>query len=132
MYDVEKSLGFLLAKAYQRAFALFKAELETYDITPPQLGILLFLWQEDGMSQVELSEKSQVDRTTLGGLIDRLEKNGMVERHPHPHDRRAHQIRLTAQGKALQAPLTVCSQRSLAKLTAGLSEAEVNDLIRML
>src|ERR1039457_5428406 len=106
MYDVEKSLGFLLAKAYQRAFALFKAELETYDITPPQLGILLFLWQEDGMSQVELSEKSQVDRTTLGGLIDRLEKNGMVERHPHPHDRRAHQIRLTAQGKALQAPLT--------------------------
>jgi DNA-binding MarR family transcriptional regulator len=132
MYDVEKSLGFLLAKAYQRVFALYKAELEQHDITPPQLGILHFLWQQDGMTQVELSEKSQVDRTTLGGLIDRLEKNGLVERHAHPKDRRAYQIRLTARAKELQAPLTECSKRSLAKFTNGLSEADLAELIRML
>jgi len=52
MYDIEKSLGFLLAKAYQRAFATFRLELEPYEMTPPQFGILRFLWQEDGMTRL--------------------------------------------------------------------------------
>lgn len=132
MYDIEKSLGFLLAKVYQRTFATFKAELEPYELTPPQFGILRFLWQEDGMSQVELSEKCQVDRTTLGGLIDRLERNGLVERRRHPSDRRVHRIILTPKGKELESPLLECSQRALEKLTIGLSENEINELTRML
>ena len=132
MYIVENSLGFLLAKAYQRAFAIFKNELEFYELTPPQFGILRFLWQEDGMTQVELSEKCQVDRTTLGGLIDRLERNCLVERHPHPNDRRAYLIRLTTKGKTLEAPLLECSKRATAKLTSGLHDDEIGELTRML
>jgi len=132
MHIVEKSLGFLLAKAYQRAFAIFKSELEPYELTPPQFGILRFLWQEDGMTQVELSEKCQVDRTTLGGLIDRLERNGLVERHPHPNDRRAYQIRLSQKGKELEAPLMECSIRATSKLTIGLKDKDITELTRML
>jgi DNA-binding MarR family transcriptional regulator len=132
MQNIEKSLGFLLAKAYQRAFAIFKNELEPYELTPPQFGILRFLWQEDGITQVELSEKCQVDRTTLGGLIDRLERNGLVERHPHPSDRRAHQIRLSQKGRELEKPLQECSQRAISKLTAGLKDSDINELTRLL
>jgi len=132
MFNIEKSIGFLLAKAYQRAFALAKEELEPYDLTPPQFGVLAFLWQQDGMTQVELSEKSQVDRTTLGGLIDRLEKSGVVERRPHPHDRRAYQIRLTPKGKSMEAPLSECSNKALAKFTSGLTNGDVADLARIL
>jgi MarR family transcriptional regulator, lower aerobic nicotinate degradation pathway regulator len=132
MYEIETSLGFLLAKVYQRAFSIFKQELATYDLTPPQLGILRFLWQEDGMTQIELSEKCQVDRTTLGGLIDRLERNGLVERKRHPNDRRAHQIKLTAKGKDLEKPLILCSQSALEKLTTGLNQQELAELTRML
>jgi DNA-binding MarR family transcriptional regulator len=132
MFDIEKSIGFLLAKAYQRAFALVKEEMEPFDLTPPQFGVLAFLWQQDGLTQVELSEKSQVDRTTLGGLIDRLEKCGLVERHPHPRDRRAHQIRLTPRGKSMEAPLSECSNKALAKFTGGLKDGDVAELARML
>lgn len=132
MYDIEKSLGFLLAKVYQRTFATFKSELDPYELTPPQFGILRFLWQQDGITQIELSEKCQVDRTTLGGLLDRLERNGLVERHKHPNDRRAHQIRLTSKGKELETPLIECSQRALKKLTSGLSDDEINEFTRML
>jgi len=132
MYDVEKSIGFLLAKAYQRAFAFFREELEPFDLTPPQFGVLAFLWQQDGLTQVELSEKSQIDRTTLGGLIDRLEKGGLVERHPHPHDRRAHQILLTLRGRSLEAPLGECANKALARLTNGLNTGDVADLARIL
>jgi len=132
MFDIENNIGFLLAKAYQRAFALAKEEMEPFDLTPPQFGILAFLWQQDGLTQVELSERSQVDRTTLGGLIDRLEKCGLVERHPHPHDRRAHQIRLTPKGKSMETVLSECSNKALAKLTSGLTNGDVADLARIL
>lgn len=132
MYDIENSVGFLLAKAYQRAWALFKEELDAYDLTPPQFGVMGFLWQQDGLTQVELSEKSQIDRTTVGGLIDRLEKIDMVERHPHPQDRRAHMIRLTTKGKGMEQPLTETAQRVIAKLTAGLNQRDTEDLVRIL
>lgn len=132
MYDVEKSIGFLLSKGYQRSWALLREEIEIYDLTPPQFGLLAFLWQQDGLTQVELSEKGQIDRTTIGGLIDRLEKSGLVERRPHPLDRRAYKIHLTERGKAMEKPLSECAGRALAKLTNGLSGQEIGELTRML
>jgi DNA-binding MarR family transcriptional regulator len=132
MYDINKSIGFLLSKAYQRSWAIMRGEIEPYDLTPPQFGLLAFLWQQDGLTQVELSEKGQIDRTTIGGLIDRLEKNGLVERRQHPQDRRAYKIHLTDQGKRLEVPLSECAERSLTKFTKGLNGQEVAELCRML
>lgn len=132
MYDIENSIGFLLSKGYQRAWALLREEIDKYELTPPQFALLAFLWKEDGLTQTELSEKGQIDRTTLGGLIDRLEKNGLVQRRKHPKDRRAFQIHLTSQGRELEGPLTGCAQRTLSRLTVGLSQQEVGELRRLL
>ncbi|MDD5285632.1 MAG: MarR family transcriptional regulator [Desulfuromonadaceae bacterium] len=132
MYNIEKSIGFLLAKGYQRAWALLREEIEVYDLTPPQFGLLAFLWQQDGVTQAELSENGQIDRTTIGGLIDRLEKSGLVERRPHPQDRRAYKIYLTKRGKEIETPLSECAKRAVTKLTNGLSKQEIGELTRML
>ena len=132
MYDIEKSIGFLLSKAYQRAWAILREEIEQYDLTPPQFALLAFLWQQDGLTQVELSEKGQIDRSTVGGLIDRLERSGLLERRQHPQDRRAYLIYLTEQGKAMEGTLSACAGRSLERFTSGLNENEVKDLRRML
>jgi len=132
MIDIEKSVGFLLAKAYQRACALFKEEFDSYDLTPQQFGLLAFLWIEDGLSQAELSARSQIDRTTMGGIIDRLEKEGIVERANHPDDRRAFQVFLTARGKSLEEELCLVANRVLEKVNAPLSDEEQATLIRLL
>jgi DNA-binding MarR family transcriptional regulator len=132
MYDINESIGFLLSKAYQRVWAIMRAEIETYDLTPPQFGLLAFLWQQDGLTQAELSEKGQIDRTTVGGLVDRLEKVGLVERRQHPQDRRAYEIYLTDRGRELEGPLSECAGRSLSKFTRGLNEQEICELRRML
>jgi len=132
MYDINNSIGFLLSKAYQRAWAIMREEIETFDLTPPQFGLLAFLWLQDGLTQVELSEKGQIDRTTIGGLVDRLEKLGLVERRQHPQDRRAYKIHLTERGKELEVPLSECAGRTLKKFTRGLNEQEVSELRRML
>lgn len=132
MYDVEKSIGFLLSKGYQRAWAILREEIEQYNLTPPQFALLSFLWKQDGLTQVELSEKVQIDRSTIGGLIDRLERDGLLERRQHPQDRRAYKICLTEQGKAMETTLCACAERSLQRFTSGLTGDEVNELRRML
>lgn len=130
--DIEKTLGFLLAKAYQRALLVFKEEFGSCDLTPQQFGLLGFLWQQDGLTQAELSAKSQIDRTTMGGLIDRLEKEGLVERRSHPEDRRAYRICLSERGKALEPELTPLARKALEKLCAKLSHEEVETLKSLL
>ncbi|RNC67643.1 MAG: MarR family transcriptional regulator [Desulfuromonadales bacterium] len=121
MYDIENSIGFLISKVYQRGFGIFKDELERYDLTPQQFGLLAFLWIEDGLSQTVLSQKTQIDRTTIGGLIDRLEKLGLVGRLPHPEDRRAYRICLTDRGTDLEKELCAIAagvtQKFLAPIT---------------
>jgi DNA-binding MarR family transcriptional regulator len=132
MFDIENSLGFLLAKSYQKGYALFKAPLEKFSLTPKQFSLLAFLWKQDGLSQVELSDKCQIDRTTLGGLIDRLQKQGYVRREPNPEDRRAFQIYLTEKGQALEEELLAIARKVTDSFTAGLSSAETETLRQLL
>ena len=131
-FEIEKSLGFLLSKAYQRLWTICRKELEEHDITPPQFALLAFLWHHDGQTQAELSEKSQIDRTTIGGLVDRLEKSGLVQRQRHPQDRRAYRIMLTSNGRVLEPVLNEVIARTRQQFTAGLSDNEVTELVRML
>lgn len=132
MTDVSKSVGFLLAKAYQRACALYKEQFDAYDLTPQQFGLLRFLWEEDGITQVELSSRSQIDRTTIGGLIDRLEQSGLLVRLPHRSDRRAHLIRLTDAGRSLKNELLPLGEELQRRILSPLSDEEVESLIAIL
>jgi MarR family transcriptional regulator, lower aerobic nicotinate degradation pathway regulator len=130
--DIEKSVGFLLAKAYQRACLLFKEEFEGRDVTPQQFGLLGFLWHQDGLTQAELSAKSQIDRTTMGGLIDRLEKEGLVARRAHPEDRRAYRICLTEKGKQMERDLAPLAMKTQEKFTSKLTPQELETLKSLL
>ncbi len=132
MFDIENSIGFLLAKVHQRGFALFKEPLDTYGMTPRQFSLLAFLWQEDGLSQADLSAKSQIDRSTLGGLIDRLEKDGLVARLPDPDDRRAYRICLTARGKSLEKELCEIARSVQEKFIAVITHEERDTLLQLL
>lgn len=89
----------------QGACALYKEQFDSCDLIPQQFGLLRFLWEEDGITQVELSSRSQIDRTTIGGLIDRLELSGLPQRLHHPDDRRAYRICLTESRRKLEVKL---------------------------
>lgn len=132
MTEVSNSIGFLLSKAYQRACALYKEKFGNYDLTPQQFGLLRFLWEEDGLTQVELSSRSQIDRTTIGGLIDRLEQSGLLQRLPHPEDRRAYRISLTDKGKSLQEELTPLAEELHRAILEPLTPEEVEALTAIL
>lgn len=132
IFDIEKSIGFLIAKVYQRGAALFKEEFDRFDLTPQQFSLLCFLWKQDGLSQAELSSRTQIDRTTIGGLIDRLEKDGHVQRVSDPADRRAYQIFLTPKGMSLRDTLVPVACRVRDTFVSPLTESECMTLKSLL
>jgi MarR family transcriptional regulator, organic hydroperoxide resistance regulator len=92
-------IGFELVSAH---FAAAAAEL---DLAPSQARALHELDLERPISMRELAERLKSDPSNVTGLIDRLETRGLVERRPHPSDRRIKGLALTAAGAKLRARL---------------------------
>ncbi len=72
---------------------------ERWDLSPSQFNVLNLLHlNPDGLSQTDLSRQLIMHRSNLTGLVDRLEKRGLVARREVAADRRAYSVVLTAAG----------------------------------
>ena len=69
--------------------------------TRAQWGMLGRLRRQEGLNQVSLAEQLDMQPISVARLIDRLEDQKFVERRPDPHDRRAHLLHLTPEGRML-------------------------------
>lgn len=98
---IESSLGFKLSKAAQRMFELFRPALDEAGITSKQNGAMLIINEHPNLTQKEVAEIQGTDRTTMGQIIDQLEKKHLLVRVKHPSDRRAYWLELTEKGKNL-------------------------------
>lgn len=132
MFDIENSLGFLLAKCHQRAFHIFRKKLEPHHLTPPQFATLAFLWKKDGITQVTLGELMDVDRTTISGIVDRLERMELVLRGADTSDRRSWVLFLSEKGRNLQRELEPLAGEFNNSVAVSLSEGELRHLLEML
>jgi DNA-binding MarR family transcriptional regulator len=73
-----------------------------WDLSPSQFNVLNLLGdRSEGLSQIEISRLLIMHRSNATGLIDRLEKRGLLRRHAAPGDRRVHRVALTTSGRAL-------------------------------
>ncbi|HEX3866755.1 MAG TPA: MarR family transcriptional regulator [Gemmatimonadaceae bacterium] len=75
--------------------------LKPLGVTRSQWWVLAFLSRADGMSQVALAEELDLGKVALGGLIDRLERTGLVSRRADQDDRRIKRVFLTKKSHAL-------------------------------
>lgn len=103
---------------------LQRQKITNEDLTTAQFLILRQLWKVDGLQFKDLAVACNCSRSTITGVIDTMEKKGLVKRAPHPTDRRAALVKLTKKGKALRE-LTP----SIDSLTSTCCEGiDVNDL----
>ena len=93
-------LIYLLFTAQQKLRTYLKKMMtkENVRVTTAQAGILFLLKQKDGRTMSELSQLLSIDNSTITGLVDRLEKTGLVRRDASPHDRRASHVFINPQG----------------------------------
>lgn len=95
---VEDCIFFQLTKASQAGTGFWSKKVEHLEITASQAMVLSFLGEEDRIPSYTLGQKLQITSATMTGILDRLEKIELIERLPHPEDRRAILVCLTQQG----------------------------------
>lgn len=95
--------------------------LRPHGLTAAQFNVLRILADEPaGLSQRALGDRLVVDRSSVTGLLDRMEQAGMVRRTDHPEDRRVYQVRLTPAGRALWARAEPHYVAAVQQVAAGL------------
>ncbi len=92
-------LGYQLRRAQVTVFQHFAGALGDWNVTPGQLGLLVLVSRNPGISQTALARAVGVERATLGEAIDRLRKRDLLRREPAPKDRRSYALHLSPNGE---------------------------------
>ena len=114
--------------------AAFETLLGKYDLSQGRFLTLIVMNRtpDEAINPSSLAEKVGVKPATMTGLLDGLERRGLVRRLAHPEDRRKVSIRLTDSGRrALDEMLPEYYSR-IARLMANLTEKERQDLVALL
>lgn len=97
--------GHLIRRLHQQSAQIYQAQTQAagFDLTSVQFAALDAIAQQPNTDQATLAANISFDRATIGGVIDRLEQKGLVQRVVSEQDRRARQLRLTPEGEQLLA-----------------------------
>ena len=121
--------GFLIAKIHQIANRIFYQMLKEYgikELNPGQGRILFALWQNDNISIRELSLKTQLTKSTLTTMLDRLENAGFLNRKKGK-DRRIVKVKLSEKSKNLQKKYGDVSKKMTEVFYGTLTEEEIDE-----
>lgn len=123
--DWELRLGFLIHDVSRLRRSAFDRCLKPLQITRSQWWVLAYLSREDGMTQSQLAEELDIGKVAVGGLIDRLEKTGLVRREPDASDRRVNRLFLEPKSKQLIARMRKVNHRFNEQILTGLNDAKL-------
>ncbi|WP_245687470.1 MarR family winged helix-turn-helix transcriptional regulator [Streptacidiphilus griseoplanus] len=101
-------------------------------IHPRQFGLLNLLIEENGRSQHQLAEPLNVHRNVMVGLVDEMERRGLVERRRHPTDRRAHAVHVLPAGRSLHTEAEALVNGFEAELLGSLEPDEAQTFVALL
>lgn len=130
--DLDSLPGHGIRRLQQIAVAVFLQEVEPLNLTPVQFAALQALAQTPGIDQRTLARSIGLDTSTTGGVIDRLESRGFVQRQGAPGDRRVRLPVLTDAGRELLREALPGVMRAQARMLEPLSPAERTEFMRML
>ncbi len=115
------SLTFMVRKVWLSMRASIGEVLAEFNLTTSQYAMLMMTQGEPGMSVSEIAREVGSTRQAANELLANLERDGLIERRPHPTDRRTHQIHITEAGRALYVKVHDLVGRREAELEAGFS-----------
>jgi MarR family transcriptional regulator, lower aerobic nicotinate degradation pathway regulator len=130
--DMSQSPGHLLRRAHQQATAMFVAACSEYDLTTVQYAALTTIDQQPGVDATRLSALIALDRSTIGGVMDRLESRGLILRAPDKRDRRVKLLFLTPLGKTTLVDAEARVLEVTSQILGPLKPAERTLFLRML
>jgi DNA-binding MarR family transcriptional regulator len=125
-------LGFLLSQVGIFASQRFSEAIGAAGIHPPLFRVLNVVDAAEGESQHAIGEAIQVPASRMVAIIDELEERGLIERRPHPGDRRVRALFLTDKGRKVLEKGRKIAAAHEQKLIQGLTTKEHQELITLL
>jgi len=131
-FELDESLGILIANVRNSLKNSIEKELLEYNITSAQRLIILRLCEKDNLTQRELALDTYFKQSSLTLLLDKLERNGLIVRKPKDNDRRAYLIGITPKGRALKEMLVQIGDDIERKALEGISDRDITILTETL
>lgn len=126
------TLAFLLSQVGAHASKRFAERIGDVGLTPPLFRLLNLVDAAEGESQQAIGEAIRVPPSRMVALVDELEAMGLVERRPHPRDRRVRTLHLTPDGgRALARGRKVAGEHE-EELAGSLSQSDRERLVALL
>lgn len=124
--SIRERFGFALSRLARSWRRHLDARLAPRGISYARWVTLVYLRRVgEGMQQRELADYMGIEAPTLVRTLDQLEKLGLIERRPHPQDRRAKTVHLTAAASRDLATFSEAAASVRAELLAGIDDTEL-------
>jgi DNA-binding MarR family transcriptional regulator len=130
--DSNLRFGFLIHDVSRMRRIVVDRALKPLGITRSQWWVLAFLSRRDGMTQTALAADLDLTKVAVGGLVDRMESVGFVERRADDRDARARRVYLTRAGQKLVATIRKAVDVVEADIMSEISDEELDQAGRVL
>jgi DNA-binding MarR family transcriptional regulator len=124
--DSNLRFGFLIHDVSRMRRLVVDRALKPLGLTRTQWWVLAFLSRRDGMTQTALAADLDLTKVAVGGLIERMEVGGFVERRSDERDARARRVYLTRAGQKLIATIRVCVDSVESDILVAVSDTELD------
>lgn len=119
---IKQPLAHLLISVTKKYLSVFSQQTKGLDIDRYQYVLVLIFWHKENLTQTELCELLEVDKSYMVKIVNYLTEKGYVERETNSNDKRQHIIKLTKKGKeavpGIEACITDLNEKSMESLTA--------------
>lgn len=129
--DDDEYIGYVLSDVARLIRTVFDRRVRDIGLTRAQWLVLTRLYRRPGASQTELADMLEVDRASAGRMIDRMEKNGWVERRSDDGDRRINRLYLTADARRAHKAMWSIAEATVDDALAPLSVTERDQFTRL-
>ena len=129
---LEETVGFLLSDTVRTMTRAFSARIAVHGVGMGIFQFLRILWEDNGLTQAELAERTRMRAPSAAGALHELERRGFVRRTPDPHDRRKIRVVLTHKGRQLYDLVMPDIDLTNRVMLDGFSAAEQRSLKLML
>lgn len=127
--DLSRNFGFVLNDVARTLRTAYDRRVRGLGLTRSQWWVLNHLFRNPGLTQSELAEILEIEKPTLGRLLDRLEAKGWVRREHDAHDRRAWRVHLGEAAEPQMRALRKVAAELMRDALSGLSAPERDRLI---
>lgn len=119
------SIGFWFKKNYRNVCNFLDQRLVEFNVTNSQLGVLMILWEKEGLTQKDMVQVLGIQPASMTFLLKGLEDKMMIRREHDKLDTRINRIYLTAEGLALKEPCLAIVEEGEKLVRQGFSKEEI-------